>query len=331
MDFEQLWRLHCAGCLHVPAVAYKTTAFLIDTYAWCIQIGVVMNMKDFADRMKTVISDALKKEVRVVNPLKPNGVRLYGLSIIEPDSNISPVIYLESFFERFLDTDNWTETVKEVLAFYHDSREEDSFDTKWFYDFSQVRENLYYRLINYEANQELLSMVPYTRFLDLAKIYYADCQIGEATGSILIYHRHVEKWNITEDELIAAAEENTPRLYPANIHPLSDFLGLGDDIDMLSEIPVPMYILSNTENRNGAAAVCYRDVLEDFSEKIKDDLVVLPSSVHETLLLPLQKSSNMDSMREMVYDVNRTELNKSEFLSDNVYLYNRQNRQLIIT
>ena len=81
-----------------------------------------MNIKDFADRMKTVISDTLKKEVRIVNPLKSNGVRLYGLSIVEPNSNTSPVIYLETFFERFLDTDNWAGTVKDILEFYHNNR-----------------------------------------------------------------------------------------------------------------------------------------------------------------------------------------------------------------
>lgn len=289
-----------------------------------------MNIKEFTDSMKTVISDTLKKEVRIVNSLKPNGIRLYGLNIMEPNSNICPIIYLEPFFERFLDTDNWAETVKEVLAFYHDSRDEDSFDMKWFYDFGQVRENIFYRIINYEANQELLSMVPHTRFLDFAKIYYVDCQIGKTAGSILIHNNHVKKWGITEDELTAAAEENTPRLYPPNLHPLSDILGPGDDTDMLSEMPIPMFVLSNTESRNGAAVICYRDVLEDFSQKIEDDLVVLPSSVHETLLLPLQKSGSMDSMRKMVCDINCTELERSEFLSDNVYLYSRQDRQLMI-
>ncbi len=289
-----------------------------------------MDIKDFADRMKTVISDALKKEVRIVNPLKPNNVRLYGLSIVEPDSNTSPVIYLESFFERFLDTDNWAGTVKDILEFYRDNRVEDSFDMNWFRDFSKIRENLFYRLINYEKNQELLSMVPHTRFLDLAKIYYADCRIGETAGSIPICHRHVKEWNITEDELITAAEENTPRLYPANLHPIFDTLGLGGNINLFLKLPFPMFVLSNTRNHNGAAAVCYKDVLERFSQKIKDDLVVLPSSVHEIMLLPLQKSNSIESLREMVCDVNRAMLDRSEFLSNNVYLYSRNDRQLMI-
>ena len=206
----------------------------------------------------------------------------------------------------------------------------DSFDSKWFHDFGQIRRNLFYRLINYKENQELLSSVPYTRFLDLAKVYYADCQIGETVGSILIHHKYIEEWGITEDELIAAAEENTPILYPVKLKPLSSVLGLGDDICPLPGMSGHMFVLSNTENQNGAASVCYKDVLDNFSQKIKDDLVVLPSSVHETILLPLQEKSNLDSLKEMVYDINRTVLDRSEFLSDNVYVYNRQDKQLII-
>ena len=95
-------------------------------------------------------------------------------------------------------------------------------------------------------------------------------------------------------------------------------------------MPVPMFVLSNIGNHNGAAAVCYKDILDRFSQKVEDDLVILPSSVHETILLPLQKSNNMESLREMVYDSNRTVLDQSEFLSDSVYLYSRKDRQLMI-
>ena len=289
-----------------------------------------MNINEFAEKMKIALTDILQKEIQSVSPLKLNNVRLCGIVIVEPDSNISCTIYLEPFFERFLDTGDWEQTVSDILSFYDNNRVADSFDSKWFHNFGQIRRNLFYRLINYKENQELLSSVPYTRFLDLAKVYYADCQIGETAGSILIHHKHIEEWGITEDELIATAEENTPILYPVKLKPLSFVLGLGDDICPLPGMSGHMFVLSNTENQNGAASVCYKDVLDNFSQKIKDDLVVLPSSVHETILLPLQEKSKLDSLKEMVYDVNRTILDRSEFLSDNVYVYNRQDKQLII-
>ena len=216
-----------------------------------------MNINEFAEKMKIALTDILQKETQSVSPLKLNNVRLCGITIVEPDSNISCTIYLEPFFERFLDTGDWEQTVSDILSFYDNNRVADSFDSKWFHNFGQIRRNLFYRLINYKENQELLSAVPYTRFLDLAKVYYADCQIGETAGSILIHHKHIEEWGITEDELIAAAEENTPILYPVKLKPLSFVLGLGDDICPLPGMSGHMFVLSNTENQNGAASVCY--------------------------------------------------------------------------
>lgn len=309
--------------------------FSLIWYAYGIQIGDIMNIEEFANRIKATISDILKKEVRIIKKMKINGVTLYGICISEPDSNIEITVYLESFFETFLDTDNWPQSVNSILEFYHNHESEKPFDMEWFRDFSQVRPKLYYILVNYEANRELLCMVPHTRFLDLAKIYYVQCQIGESnTGSILVYNKHMEYWGISDDELDKAAEENTPRLYPARITNLDDILGLDNlqdaPFELSPEPEIPIFALSNTASSNGAAVICYKDILDRFSQQVKDDLVILPSSVHETMLLPLHKNSDISAHKEMVHDVNRTMLERSEFLSDNVYIFSRENKQLMI-
>ena len=66
-----------------------------------------MNINEFAEKIKTVLAETLKKEVQSISLLKLNGVRLCGITVAEPDSNISCTIYLESFFEKFLDTGDW--------------------------------------------------------------------------------------------------------------------------------------------------------------------------------------------------------------------------------
>lgn len=287
-----------------------------------------MNIKEFAERIKTALSDALKKEVRIVTPLKINNTRLYGINIMEQNSNLSPIIYLESFYENFLNTGDWELTVSDMLAFYDDNKAKGSFEMEWFRDFSQVRKNVFYQLVNYDANEELLSTIPHARFLDLAKIYYVRCQTEGRSGNAQICNNHVKGWGITEDELMAAAEENTPRLYPVKLCPLLDIYGLGDDSGLLPGMSVPLFVLTNTERQNGAAAVCYEDVLDDFSRKVDDDLAVLPSSIHETILVPMQRHKGLDALKQMVYDINRTVLSRSDFLSDNVYIYNRRDKQL---
>lgn len=293
-----------------------------------------MNIKEFTDRMKTALSNVLNREVQIVRPLKINGIRPYGLAVKEPGSNVSPSIYLEPFFERFLETDDWERTVKDVLMFYQNDILTDSVDMEWFRDFDRIREKLYYRLINYEANRELLTKIPHTRFLDLAKVYYADCKLNaDIPGSFLIHYKHINHWGIDENELLETAEENAPQLYPAHIKDMLSAFMPKIPLDMFEvpkDLASPMFALSNAENDYGAATVCYKGTLDDFSRKIEDDLVILPSSVHETILLPMHKNGDIDFLKYTVQDSNRTILDRSEFLSDNVYLFNKQNKQLTI-
>ena len=285
--------------------------------------------------MKSSISNVLPKEVTMIEQLKINGIYSYGIRISEPNSHTGITISLEPFFEAFLDTDNWTRTVDYVLDFYKNQALPESLDAEWLYDFEQVRSGLYYILVNYEANEELLHKVPYTKFLDLAKIYYVQCPLGESdTGTILVRNEHLKDWGISIYELDKAAEENTPRLYPASITCLMDEAGLGNLLGVPFELPqeplIPMFALSNTQNDHGATAVCYQKILDDFSQKIQDDLILLPSSVHEMLLIPLHKDDDIPSHKETVYDANRYILEPSQFLSDNVYLFSRKDKQITI-
>ncbi len=294
-----------------------------------------MNIKEFAERMKSSISNVLPKEVTMIEQLKINGIYSYGIRISEPNSHTGITISLEPFFETFLDTYNWTRTVDYVLDFYKNQALPESLDAEWLYDFEQVRSGLYYILVNYEANEELLHKVPYTKFLDLAKIYYVQCPLGESdTGTILVRNEHLKDWGISIYELDKAAEENTPRLYPASITCLMDEAGLGNLLGVPFELPqeplIPMFALSNTQNDHGATAVCYQKILDDFSQKIQDDLILLPSSVHEMLLIPLHKDDDIPSHKETVYDANRYILEPSQFLSDNVYLFSRKDKQITI-
>ena len=85
-----------------------------------------------------------------------------------------------------------------------------------------------------------------------------------------------------------------------------------------------MYILSNTCGINGATVVLYEDILKDFAGKIQEDVIILPSSIHEVLLVPNSKVHDIEEMKAMVEHINRTEVSKTDVLSDNVYLYSRE-------
>ena len=98
-----------------------------------------------------------------------------------------------------------------------------------------------------------------------------------------------------------------------------------------SILPVPMYILTNEYKLNGAATILYRDVLEDFSKACDGDFYLLPSSIHEVILVPAKECNSFDEMTQMVQEVNETQVEAEELLADHAYYYSRKHQKLILS
>ena len=91
-----------------------------------------------------------------------------------------------------------------------------------------------------------------------------------------------------------------------------------------------MKVLTNTEKFYGAAAIIYgKDKIRDLAEKEGSDIVIIPSSVHECLLLPYDKSLSLELLNVMVNEVNALEVKEEEILSDHVYMYDRQTDSIV--
>ena len=91
-----------------------------------------------------------------------------------------------------------------------------------------------------------------------------------------------------------------------------------------------MYVLSNADKLNGAAALLDAKTMEDISEKLGGDFIVLPSSVHETIVLPLNEDMDRHTLEAMVQDVNVGQVALEERLSDHVYMYDSQEKELVL-
>ena len=94
------------------------------------------------------------------------------------------------------------------------------------------------------------------------------------------------------------------------------------------DAPLPMYVLSNQQKLFGAACMLYPGVLKEFAKKLQNDFFILPSSVHEIILVPAEKGTDKDTLREIVTDINRTQVAEDEVLADSVYYYNRDKEQI---
>lgn len=286
-----------------------------------------MSIREFADAIKQFIENILGMEVSVLEATKLNGVKRIGLRVNAPNTNILPTLYVEPFYAMYLQEGNLQKCARQIANIFRTQKFENGVSFKWFQDFSQVREKIAYALINYEDNRELLEAIPHTRYLDLAKTYYVEYEDKElGHGIIRIYRTHLALWGITEEQLADIAEKNTPRLLPAKISGLqsliTEMIGPTDGID---DLPIEMLVLSNERRKYGAAAICYPDILRDTSTRLGSDLIIIPSSIHETILLPLTEEANPEDVNAMVSDVNCYQLETEEILSSHVYIYRREN------
>lgn len=90
-----------------------------------------------------------------------------------------------------------------------------------------------------------------------------------------------------------------------------------------------MYVLTNAEKMNGAAAILDSKTMEGISEKLGGDFVIIPSSIHEVIILPLN-TADTDTLNGMVNDVNASEVAPLDVLSNHVYKYDATAKKVVI-
>lgn len=271
-----------------------------------------------------------------------NCLSLYGLTILEPGSNISPTIYLEEFFRQFQEGVSLPEIRRQIVKRYSSRRFTQKIDTSFFTCLDKARPQIAYKLIHYQRNRELLRDIPHFAYLDLAIVFY--CLVPgsvQENASILIHNSHLDLWGISKDSLLLFAQQNTPRLLPWSCDSLADLLFPAhavlpcrghEDLAPPADDTAPMYVLTNKQCLFGACCILYPDVLQEISRSLADDLYILPSSIHEIILIPSSCAEDPHGLHEIVREVNLTEVAQDEILSDSVYFYDHnQDKVLLLT
>lgn len=302
-----------------------------------------IQMKEFAEKVQRAMTEVLGEgyEVRLQEIQKNNGVRLQGLLILTEKQNVSPTIYLKPFWEAYKEGVTLADLVKKNLQIYREGTPGENVDMAFFRDFERVKDRICYRLIDAKQNKELLEKIPHIPFLDLAICYYYAYE-GETLGSgtILIYNTHMDMWDTCTAELMRLAQINTPNFFPWECNSMEyviNTLMQQEERDSLAFVEeeqrqlleeIPMSILSNHQRVYGAACILYPGVLEEIAEKAEANLFILPSSVHEVILLPDSRTEDPVQLKSMIYEVNRTQLEPEEVLSDSLYYYERLEKNI---
>lgn len=285
-----------------------------------------MNYQEFLSRIMTTMQEHFTSpaSVRLQTITKNNGTLLDALLILDPNVNISPTIFLNPYYHRYLSGVSMADICTDIIETYETHKPEESIDISFFTDFEKVKSRIVYRLVNYARNEELLRDVPHYRFLDFAILFHCLlCSGEEDYATILIHNSHMDYWGIPKHTLYALARANTPNLLPYQLSSMLDLLSdmLPSDADLSAM--QPMYILSNKGRVNGASCILYDGLLAAIARQLGSDFIVIPSSIHEVILVPVNGCSEITSYSSMVSEVNDTQLSDDEVLSDHAYYYER--------
>lgn len=268
----------------------------------------------------------------VCTSLKNNGVNVTGLLLKGENERVAPNFYLENQYVEWMRGIRTLEEIGNQLC--NSYREEVEKSRPLLngikFEWEEFRRHVFMRLINKERNADQLESVPYKDFMNLAIVYYYSITLeDDVQGTLIISKEHMELLGVTEEELHQTAESNIQRYQPVKIRCMQDLLydlgkKVGVEISQAKECYPYMFVLTNTKGMFGAVSMTCDVELECFAKRIGKGFYILPSSVHEVILVPENKEFCVEYFASIVREINETQLDPTEILSDSIYFYDNE-------
>ncbi|MBQ6409146.1 MAG: hypothetical protein IJJ64_14080, partial [Butyrivibrio sp.] len=177
--------------------------------------------------------------------------------------------------------------------------------------------------------------VPHRIMEDMAVVYRFEVNTTTTErGSILVTNQMLDQYGITAEQLHADALIHAPEVKPIVIEGMAQVLAkqMGvEDLEMLGlNIPPEqeqIFVASVEGNVHGAGVIAYQDFMEKASERVGgESFFILPSSIHEILIVPDNGLMDLQHLESMVREVNATTVDPADKLTDNVYHYDAKDK-----
>lgn len=297
----------------------------------------MLNYSEFKDAIASQIKDYLPADysdadVTITSVLKNNTTRLDGLTVRIPHSSICPNIYLNQYYADYENGRNIEDILSEIARVrqMHDTPAD--LDVTAITDFSRVKDKVAAKLINTEQNKEYLSDKPHTDIADLSAVYYINLGT-DSCGSMttVITDALLSQYHITVDELHEIAIQNmgTKARFCSMFEVLSELMSGSLPQDELCQADNMMFVLTNDSKLNGAAMLLCPATMDKVAEQVGSSYFIVPSSIHEALIVPFNDALDAGQLKQMVHEVNSTQVAPDEILSDSVYIYDYDNHRIV--
>lgn len=290
---------------------------------------------------KELAAEGMTVRTEYVSVTKNNGVLMDGLRIHEEgsESKVQPVIYFDGQILKYTSD---TEDVKDlVMNVWNNSQPK--FDAEMIgskdYIMENVRPILVSGLNKKRFYEDGILCTPFTDLLVTYRVFIDfDKEIKGVMGSYLLTRKHLEAIDTTVGEIFGKAIHNmvSGSLWRSisdnsNHHAVMEVISLTKMLhDMMPNDPMfaaalapedcPIYVVTNKEKQYGASILLTQgnreELLQIFDNK---DLIAIPSSIHEWLVMPRESMDEYGMLADMIKQVNETELAKEDILSNHPY------------
>ena len=301
-----------------------------------------MDIKEFIKTIKEELPDFLPDDVYEdltiddVEVAKMNDQKLHGLTFRPKGSDAAPTLYVDDLYERHQNGEDLGFLLIDLANRYEEARHAPvppDIDISW----DKVMDNLSFRLLEKRRNTDFLANMPYADVGNGLALIVDINMPGDRNGDwrIAVNHGVMEALGVDKETLFFKAMDDVLVNDPPVLSDMTQALFSPEKDNLLDRTdPIDpsdlggMYVLTTESGNLGASALFYPDVQEKAAELMGSGYYVLPSSVHECILVPDTAGHNEKDLCAMVKEANRTVVEPKDVLSDNVYHFDKDSRQL---
>ena len=260
----------------------------------------------------------------------------HGITVDFADSFINPTVYADEYFDAYQNGESIESIAAKMSKVAYDAHQH-GIEMPELSEM-EAKKHIRLTLVNTQRNEKLLANCPHFEVGDLSAIprWYID-----DNASFVVTEEIAARIGsgLTPDEVLKIGQQNIDDM-TYDIRSMSDVLremlgaeGMENELmdSMIPEMEGPhMIVMSTMSHIQGAASILSEKALHEVRDMMDgSDYVILPSSIHEVICVPINDSMTPDDLRSMVREVNMNCVSPSDFLSDNVYRYDGQKLSMI--
>ncbi len=289
-------------------------------------------MKNFTTNLSKALTNKGFNRVEIKEVTKNNNLQLHAVLLFEKgDEKVTPSIYIDEFFEHYKSGRSLNNIVEEIIDI--NEKYKPKFNVDDIFSQMDKKENLRIKVVNAKTNFLEDSIHRIICDGELAEIVISKVDV-ESGGHVKQLKGRLPKDIKNEDELFKVAYENTRKKCVS--FTIAEVFRTREEWEYLPNVVKaeiensPMIIISNEDKNYGASCLVHTDFLEEVSQKYfeNQNMIIIPSSIHECICLPYDMDLNL--VKSMVCEVNATELEPDEILSNEVFIFDNTTKKLNI-